>query len=368
MSKTGHRTEHSVHSIFTANLPNIFAQHNISLIISAPSSDQVILVWEGAGVGSNVRAHTRVLHTSAHHFPNPMGIAVRGERLTIGGPNAVWELRSVSQQEFAREQAGTDRVRYARHRMYTTDGLEPHEMAFAGRETLGNVPNDSELWVVNTHSNCLCTLDAAGNAQPHWRPPLFNSHASAHASVHQVYLNGLAMVDGRPRYVTARGESDRTSGLLLDVETDKILLQGLALPHSPRWHNEQLYLLESGRGRLIAIQLSQRNPGQLHTRTIAHLPGFARGLALYGSLAFIGVSQVCKPTTAGANGSPLQERQSEQNTCGVWVVHLETGRTMGFLRFEAGLREIHAVQVLPNIRTPKLSEQDDVRSSHSGSA
>ena len=37
----------------------------------------------------------------------------------------------------------------------------------------------------------------------------------------------------------------------------------------------------------------------------------------------------------------------------MWVVHIETGETVGFLRFEAGVQEIFAVQVLPGIRFPE---------------
>jgi hypothetical protein len=48
----------------------------------------------------------------------------------------------------------------------------------------------------------------------------------------------------------------------------------------------------------------------------------------------------------------------------VWVVHLETGQTVGFLRFEAGVQEIFAVQVLPNTRFPAVLEWSDARLAH----
>jgi tetratricopeptide (TPR) repeat protein len=81
-----------------------------------------------------------------------------------------------------------------------------------------------------------------------------------------------------------------------------------------------------------------------------------------GSLAFIGLSQVRE--SAVFSGIPLVERLGER-TCGVWVVHIESGETIGFLRFEAGVQEIFAVQVLHGIRFPELLEWNDERMAHS---
>jgi uncharacterized protein (TIGR03032 family) len=95
---------------------------------------------------------------------------------------------------------------------------------------------------------------------------------------------------------------------------------------------------------------------------VAELPGFTRGLDFCGPLAFIGLSQVRE--TAVFCGIPLVERGQER-ACGVWVVHLETGQTVGFLRFEAGVQEIFAVQVLHGVRFPDLLEWGDERLAHS---
>ena len=62
--------------------------------------------------------------------------------------------------------------------------------------------------------------------------------------------------------------------------------------------------------------------------------------------------------------SRLVERLRER-TCGVWVVNIETGKTVGFLRFEAGVQEIFAVQVLRGMRFPELLEWNDQRLSDS---
>jgi uncharacterized protein (TIGR03032 family) len=94
---------------------------------------------------------------------------------------------------------------------------------------------------VNTRFGCLCTLDAEHSFYPRWRPPF----VTAYAPEDRCHLNGLAMVDGRPRYVTALGETDtaggwrankRNGGISMDIKTNAVLLHGLSMPHSPRWY------------------------------------------------------------------------------------------------------------------------------------
>jgi uncharacterized protein (TIGR03032 family) len=123
------------------------------------------------------------------------------------------------------------------------------------------------------------------------------------------------------------------------------------MPHSPRWYQGKLWLLESGEGSLAQVDLERRT-----WRTIAQLPGFTRGIDFLGPLAFIGLSQVRE--SAVFSGIPLVERVDER-TCGVWVVNIETGQTVGFLRFESGVQEIFAVQILRGMRFPELLEWND---------
>ncbi|MGF1479347.1 MAG: DUF4915 domain-containing protein [Cyanophyceae cyanobacterium] len=44
---------------------------------------------------------------------------------------------------------------------------------------------------------------------------------------------------------------------------------------------------------------------------------------------------------------------------GVWVVNLQTGQTVAFLRFEEAVQEIFAVQILPGIRYPEIVDWDE---------
>lgn len=358
--------EQPLRSVYTAGLPQIFAQLNISLVVSTYQAGKVILVRHEPGQRTNGQGTPGTLNTHFRSFHKPMGLAVQGNKLAIGGQKTVWELHNMPAVARKLEPTGKYDVCYLPRRIHITGDIDIHEMAYAA---------DGELWLVNTRFGCLCTLDAAHSFHPRWRPPF----VTAYAPEDRCHLNGLALVDGCPKYVTALGATDTAGGwrankanggLLMDIETNEILLRGLSMPHSPRWYNNQLYLLESGQGSLASVERAamcdMRTAGRVpHAplRTICQLPGFTRGLDFYGPLAFVGLSQVRE--TATFSGLPLLERLGEERTCGVWVVHLETGQTLGFLRFEAGVQEIFAVQVLPNTRFPELLEWEDERVAHS---
>ena len=136
----------------------------------------------------------------------------------------------------------------------------------------------------------------------------------------------------------------------MDVATNEILLRGLSMPHSPRQYGGRLWLLESGQGSLA---MGRFTPTYLEHRR--HHAWIHRGVDFVGPLAFIGLSQVRE--TAVFSGIPLVERLDER-ICGVWVVNIQTGETLGFLRFEEGVQEIFAVQILPD-RFPEMLEFGD---------
>src|SRR5439155_22307191 len=113
---------------------------------------------------------------------------------------------------------------------------------------------------------------------PRWRP----SFVTALTPEDRCHLNGLGMVNGRPKYVTALGETDThqgwrehkaRGGILMDVESGEVLLRGLSMPHSPRWYNGKLWLLESGDGSIGIVDLAE---GRFNK--VAEVPGFTRGI------------------------------------------------------------------------------------------
>ena len=324
-------------SIHTTNFPAMLQELGLSLVVSTYQAGKVVLV----------RSDGEALNTHFRVFPKPMGLAVDGaRRMAIGTNCHIWEFRNVPAVAPKLNPAGKHDACFLPRNLHITGDIDIHEMAW-GKEG---------LWFVNTRFSCLCTRDFDHSFVPRWRPPF----VSAYAPEDRCHLNGLELVDGVPKYVTALGATDTPGdwrkdkaqgGVLIDVTTNDILVRGLSMPHSPRWYRDRLWVLESGEGSLVTVDLAT---GQM--KTVIQLPGFTRGLDFYGPLAFIGLSQIRE--TAVFSGIPLTERLTER-ICGVWVVNIETGKILAFLQFEDAVQEIFAVQVLPSIRFPELFTQEN---------
>ena len=127
-----------------------------------------------------------------------MGLAVDGGRLALARRDQVWFLRDAPDIAPRVEPAGRHDACFLPRSSHVTGDIGVHELAWAG----------DELWVVNTRFSCLCTLDPDYSFVPRWRPPF----VTALAAEDRCHLNGLAVVDGQPAYVTALGETDTANG------------------------------------------------------------------------------------------------------------------------------------------------------------
>ena len=137
-------------------------------------------------------------------FPHPMGLAVAKGYLGLLSRNQVWEF--INQPDLVDRSGG--RVPYDAYyvprRSHVTGDIAGHEIAWGRGED-----GIAEMWVVNTRFSCLCTLHPRWSFVPRWRPPFITEIQPGD----RCHLNGLAMgFDGRPRYVTALGETNETQG------------------------------------------------------------------------------------------------------------------------------------------------------------
>src|SRR5438270_5402502 len=317
------------HYTQTDSFVALLAKLGASLLISTYQANK-LLVARAAPTGLSMLVRT---------FERPMGLAVDAQRLTIGTRNQIWFFRNAPDIAPRVEPAGQHDACYLPRSCHVTGDIGVHEIAWAGEE----------LWIVNTRFSCLCTLDPAYSFVPRWQPPFI----TALAAEDRCHLNGLAMAPGErgvltPRFVSALGETDTRGGwradkakggCLIDVPSGEIVARGLSMPHSPRLHEGRLWLLESGTGRLLLVDNATG-----HCETVTELPGFARGLAIHGPYAFIGLSKMRETNTFG--GLPIAERLGELK-CGVAVVDLRRAQVVGLLEFQSAGEEIFAGAVVP---------------------
>jgi uncharacterized protein (TIGR03032 family) len=300
------------------------------------------------------RVDGSTLNTSFQNFQKPMGIAAAGSRLAVGTRSSI--ISFANQPALARHMKTLHPATavFTKKSEVVTGDIAIHEMGY------GTNTDDRNLYFVNTSFSCLCVMDVDFSWVPVWRPSWITSYSAED----RCHLNGLAMRDGRPRYVTALAETDEphgwrelkgSSGILIDITDNRIVASGLAMPHSPRWHNDQLWVLESGKGTIAKVD---EQTGEV--TTVATLPGFTRGLAFIGKYALIGLSQVRESVFKAL---PVTESKAERN-CGIWVVDTETGRIVGFLKFEGAVQEMFDVALLANASWPEFMAHNEVSEAH----
>ncbi len=323
-------------SSHTSSLTKMLHDMKFSLLVTTYQAGKLILVRQSNGK----------LNTHFSIFKKPMGLAVNQQKLALGTNNAVEFFVNMPDAGNKDSAATGNDARFMKRLEQVTGNIDIHEMGWG----------KNDLWLINTRFSCLCTLDLNNNFVPRWQP----SFITALAPEDRCHLNGLCLIDGQPKYVTALGQSDQAQGwrskranggIIIDIESNQLVASGLSMPHSPRWYQEQLWVLESGKGSLARVNIKT---GEIDT--VAELPGFTRGLSFVGHYAFVGLSEVRE--TAAFGSIPITEKAAER-TCGVWVVDIRNGKTAGFLRFEGDIREIFAVEALPGITFPDLIQAQD---------
>jgi uncharacterized protein (TIGR03032 family) len=327
------------------SLPGVLSEAACSLLVSTYQAGQLVAVGVAEGQPT----------LSFRRFDRAMGVAFGADRIAVAGKDQVWLLRDHSELAPALSPAGRHDRCWLPRTSTVTGAIQCHEIAWGGSDD-----SEPDLWLVNTLFSCLAGLDPRYSFVSRWRPPFI----SGLAPQDRCHLNGLAMRNGSPAFVTVMARTDspsgwRTtphdSGAVLDVASGEPVTTGLAMPHSPRWHDGNLFVLNSGMGRLECVDADTGR-----REDVALLPGYARGLAFHDGLAFVGLSRIRESAVFG--GVPIAAYR-DRLTCGVGVVELSTGDTVATLQFANGVEEIFDVQVVPGARCPTLGvspEGDEV--------
>lgn len=327
--------EQPLRSLHTNTFPALLEQLGISLLVTTYQAGKLVAL----------RADDGVLNTHFRSFSKPMGLALQGPQLAIGTQHEIWEYHANDAVAPKMEPLGKCDRCFMPRVGHVTGDMQIHEMEWVG----------DELWFVNTLFSCLAVRSIQYSFLPKWQPPFIR----ALAPEDRCHLNGLGLRDGQIRYVTALGQSDQAGGwrnrkkdggIVMDTTTNEVLVDGLAMPHSPRWYNDRLWVLESGAGTIGTVDVAAKT-----YQPLTEVPGFTRGLDFCGPVAFVGLSQVRE--SAVFSGIPITERKQER-TCGVWAIHIQTGEILGWVKFEDAVQEIFAVRVVPGIRFPDLVNHD----------
>lgn len=313
------------------------AQHRVGLAFSSYQSGQLFLV--GQFGNDNLSFHQR-------NFVRAMGLAPRGEELYLASLNQIWRFANVLGPD-ERANGHFDRL-YVPRTAHVTGDVDAHEIA---------VEASGRIVFVNTRFSCLATVSRTHSFKPVWKPK-FISRLAAEDRCH---LNGLALEDGRVRYVTAVSATDVVDGwrehrvgggLLIRVDDHEVVAGGFSMPHSPRVHDGWIWMLDSARGYLVRV-----DPVTGAKQDVAFCPGFLRGLSIHAGHAVVTLSL---PRNLSFSGLPLEgeiARRGGTPWCGVQIIKLATGDVVEWIRLEGAIRELFDVAVLPGTTCPMAAPE-----------
>lgn len=284
-----------------------------------------------------------------------MGLAVDQNALWISNKEQVWRFANVGPHTIKDEDW---QAVYMPRKGYFVGACDTHDIV-AGATFKGR---GYELAFVNTLYSCIAAVDAHFAFRPIWKPDFI----TALSPEDRCHLNGMGTRDGELAYATLCGRNDTAigwkarkngGGCVVDIRDDQVLCDGLSMPHSPRWHGDRLWLLNSGCGEFGTVDLA----GGVF-EPVAPCAGFARGLCFVGDYAIIGLSKLRDNTFS--SGLPIKEKLERQHVlerCGLMVVDLRSGKVVHWLHIQGVVTELYDVAFLPGITrpyTPGFSEPD----------
>ena len=317
------------------------AEQQVSLAFSTYDSGKLFLVGRkpDGRIAVFERSFERAMGLAGPSSQAPDAHASNAQSFWLATAWQIWRFEdcgTTSSTDF-------DRL-YVPRASYTTGKIDVHDMA---------VDATGELIFVCTRFSCLARLDKTHSFRSVWQPS-FVTEVSPEDRCH---LNGMAMRDGVARYVSVVAKSNapegwrdsrRDGGHVIDVQNGSVVADGLSMPHSPRWHDGRVWVLDSGNGVLGFVD-------GVKLQEVCVVPGYGRGLAFVGKYAVIGVSRPRRQDSfSGLALNERLERESIAPMAGVVVANTETGRIEQFLQLEGQIRELYDVALLPGVVRPKL--------------
>ncbi len=320
----------------SAQLKEFLKAHNVSLGFTTYHTGKTVLVGRMQD-GERISFYQQVFNQS-------LGIASSGDgqQLALGTGYQIWRLANAVPLNKGAEY---DRV-YIPQAGYTTGACQASDVGF---------DKEGKIVFVNTLFSCIATISETASFVPLWKPPFISSLAPEG----RCHLSGLGFRDGEARYVTGFSQTDtkdgwreqrHTGGFVMDIKTNEVLCEGLSMPHSPRWYQDKLWILNSGEGAFGYVDMETKQ-----FTSVILCPGYARGLSFCGNFALIGLSKLRSDTASG--GFIIEKRLAAENAgsyCALQVVDLITGETAPLLLMEKPVEEIRDVIVIPNTRNPML--------------
>jgi uncharacterized protein (TIGR03032 family) len=319
---------------YTANVPELLMKLNSSLAISTYQAGKVIFL------SPKNEEHLIQLPRT---FEKPMGIAMLEDpdKMAVACKDEVIVFANSKELALSYpKKKNTYDALYTPRATYHIGQLDIHDLSWG----------EKGLYAVNTLFSCIISIDDNYNFTPYWIPPFIKGLKSED----KCHLNGMVLVNGKPKYATAFNMGNgmqswrdgvTTDGVLIDIGTNEIVAGNLRMPHSPRLFNDEIYLLFSATGEIVKV-----DPKNGSYETVTRINGFVRGMAYYKDFLFVGLSKLRQNSSTFAK----LEIAKKALHAGIAIIHLPTGSFYGEIKYQASVDEIYDIQVLPGKIRPNI--------------
>jgi uncharacterized protein (TIGR03032 family) len=317
---------------FTPSLSELLYHLKCSIAISTYQAGKLIFI-------SPVDEHK--ITQLPRDFSKPMGFDIEGDKMILATKDELHYFENSKElaEHYPNKKNTYDSLFLPRTTFYTGQ-VDMHDIAMG----------TDGIWAVNTSFSCLCQVTGNFNFIPRWQPPFVTDLVSED----RCHLNGLVMVNGKPKYVTALGKTNThqgwrenivSGGILMDVETNEIILDNLPMPHSPQIHNGNFYMLLSASGELVKVDVKAKK-----YEVLKKLEGFCRGMDIYNGYAFIAMSKLRKNSSTFAK---LSFAEKADVAC-IKVIHLQSMAIVGEFTYHTSVDEIYALKILKDSVRPNI--------------
>ena len=309
-----------------------FSEHDCAIACTTYQAGKVFLFGK-AEKGVSVVERT---------FARCMGLSARTDRFYLASQYQLWRFNNMLDE--GGNYQGYDKL-FAPQLGWTTGDVDVHDIGIDAK---------GQPVFVNTLFSCLARPSEEASFEVVWKPPFI----SRLAPEDRCHLNGLAMYQGEPAWVSMISRSDvaegwrdhrHDGGLVMDVRNNEVVCSDLSMPHSPRWWKGKLWLLNSGTGELGHVDLDS---GRFVPACF--LPGYARGLAFTGEYALVGLSTARNQSFSGLKLDQTLNEKTAEARRGIAVVHLPSGEVRHHIRFSGVVEELYDVAVIPDAVRPML--------------
>jgi len=321
-------------------------QNNCTIIVSSYSKQKVYSI--------GIKPSDGTLSIYYTNCGRPMGLCNNGSTLYIATSNSLLTYENKG-LETDPTFGVFDAAFYPQH-AYLSGDVDCHDL---------RVNSKGDLFYISTLFNCICKPSMTKSFEVYYVPPwITKTDKGLPPGEDRCHLNGLCLVDGKPRYVTASCNKDYhmawrdhmlKGGLVYDIIEDRVVVDGLTCPHSPQMYKGKLWVLNAGTGEFGWVDIENKKfvPKKL-------LPGFLRGLSFVNNYAVICLSSD-RHDTAFSDlplGKILQE-QGQKAKVGIFIIDMDTFDIKHKMQFYGDNVEFYDALVIPGITRPRVYDVGD---------